>query len=198
MANSRVIRFGLRNCYYAPIVDKISIYYAKPVPLIGAMSISLTPEYSALPANSGNVPVILSANNSGFNGSLSMADVPECFKKDVLGMTCCNGGLTSKCNDNIRPFALMFETNGNVCHTRYILYNCNVRPLSIDFSSNTNAVQYMKNTLALTVYPIRGGVSNLRYCIYTAIDDTPATHTDYVNWLSLLPIEPQMKKELKK
>ena len=85
MANNKV-KFNLWNVHYAPLLTNttISISYGKPVPIPGAVSLSLDPtgENSAFYAD--GVEYYTISNNMGYSGDLEIALIPEQFRIDIL------------------------------------------------------------------------------------------------------------------
>ncbi len=84
MANK--IQFGLTNVYYAPYtVVAEAITYETPIRIPGAVEISLEPRGDMVEFYADNMLYYSASNNQGYDGNLSVANIPEQFAIDALG-----------------------------------------------------------------------------------------------------------------
>ena len=81
------VKFGIKNCFYAvaTIADNGSATYANPVALKGAVSLSLEAQGDNSPFYADDITYYMAAINSGYQGDLELALIPDSFKTDVLG-----------------------------------------------------------------------------------------------------------------
>ena len=125
MANK--IKYGLSNCYYAPITygANDAVTYGTPVKLPGAVSLSLTQEGETTPFYADNITYWMSTSNNGYTGSLEVALIPDSFKKDVLGeIEDKNGILIEKSDAVAKEFALLFQFEGDSKASKHAMYRC--------------------------------------------------------------------------
>ena len=87
-------------------------------------------------------------------------------------------GYTTSTNDKVvtenatiqpKPFALMFEEEGDVNGTKYVLYNCICTRPSRSLSTTTETTEPQTQTVSVTASPMPDG----RTMSYTT-DETPA------------------------
>ena len=84
MAASKVY-FGISNVHYA-VLDEEEGTYGTPVPIYGAVKLSLEKEGEESKFYADNTVYYTSDTNAGYTGSLEMALFPDQFLIDVLGL----------------------------------------------------------------------------------------------------------------
>lgn len=132
------VEFGLRNCYYAVVtVDESGkITYGAPKKLPGAVSITFDKSGDLIRFKADDIDYYTNANNQGYEGTLTLARVPEDFRTEVLKEKKTEKGVLIENSDaQTANIALMFEFQGDVKATRHLLYYCSVNRPS--FGSTT-------------------------------------------------------------
>ena len=128
MANK--VKFNLKNVHYAVITfdEEGAATFAKPKHIPGACSLTLDAQGSEEKFIADGVLYYSSFTNEGYSGTLTMALIPDYFRKDVPGdqEDPTDHVLVEYANQQPNPFALLYEIDGDQKATRRVLYNCNV------------------------------------------------------------------------
>lgn len=154
MANK--VNFGLKNVHYATYtVSGSTITYDAPVKVPGAVELSLEPRGDMVEFYADDMLYYSASNNQGYDGTLSIANIPEAFaiaclgeEKDATDMV-----LTEKSTLKGKPFALLFEFDGDVKATRHVLYSCTASRPTISSSTKTNTAEPQANELTFVASP---------------------------------------------
>lgn len=80
------VKFGLKNAHYAKATfdEDGNVTYDKPVRLPGAVSLSMDPEGENENFYADDIVYYVINNNSGYEGDLELALIPEEFLKGIL------------------------------------------------------------------------------------------------------------------
>lgn len=144
------VNFGLKNVYYAPVTETDgAITYGEPIRIPGAVSLTLTPRGELAEFYADNMLYYSSSSNDGYDGTLSIANIPEQFAIDALGEEKDedDGTLTEKADAKQKQFALMFEFDGDIKATRHVLYYCSANRPTITGATTTNTKEPQPNEL---------------------------------------------------
>jgi phi13 family phage major tail protein len=154
MANK--IQFGLKNVHYATYtVAGGVITYDTPVKVPGAVELSLEPRGDMVEFYADDMLYYSAANNQGYDGTLSIATIPEQFAIDALGETKDETDmvLTELSTSKGKSFALLFEFDGDVKASRHVLYNCAANRPTITGATRTGTAEPQPNELTFTASP---------------------------------------------
>lgn len=180
MAENKV-RFGLKNVYYAVLTessDNTNNTYATPVAVPGAVTLTMDSNGTDGTFYADNVAYYKTFANNGYSGELEMARVNDAMLKDVWGMTVENGILTEKTGIQPKPFALLFQIEGDQKEELHVLYR--VVPTSKpSMGSQTVAeeVEPVTQTFSFDALPLVTGPSYQAGLIQGKTIDTTATAT---------------------
>jgi len=150
------ITFGLTNVHYAPFtIENGVIIYDTPILMPGGIEISLEPRGDMTEFYADNMLYYSAANNQGYDGTLSLANIPEQFGIDALGeiKDLEDMVLTEKTTSIGKSFALMFEFDGDIKATRHVLYSCNASRPKLGSTTKTNSSEPNKNELTFVSAP---------------------------------------------
>lgn len=129
------IVYGLRNVHYSKMsVDETGkITYAKPSALKGAVEISLESKAELVEFEADNTVYYSAPGVSAYEGTLTLAKVPDTFLVDILGeeLDTVDGTQTEIDGAHTSNFALMFQFEGDVNGTRHLFYNCSASRPSV-------------------------------------------------------------------
>ncbi|MHC5250474.1 major tail protein [Enterococcus sp. LJL90] len=124
------VTYGLENAHYAKLTfgDNGVPTFATPVPIKGSVEFTMDPESNAIEFAADNDSRYFSADeNNGYSGTLTIANMPLSFRKDILGEEedTTAGTITELADAKFSPFALLFQFDGDVTKTRHLIYYCN-------------------------------------------------------------------------
>lgn len=185
MADTNKIVYGLSKCYYAvaTIANDGSATYGAPVAIPGAVNLSMSGQGETNPFYADNIVYYTSISNSGYEGTLEVAKLPDAFFKDVLGYKVgANGILYEDANAAPVHFALMFEFQGDAHAKRGVFYNCvATRP---DVASSTKEASITPNTETVNI------TATTVYALSTDIVKGSAVQGDsaYSSWFSAVTL----------
>ena len=166
MANSKnKVKFNIRNVHYAKltIAEDGTVSFAKPVPMPGAVSLSLDPNGEPSVFYADGYAYYTISNNQGYEGDLELALVPESFRTDILKETMdSNSVLIEDATVETEKFALLFEFDGDVKKIRHVLYNCIASRPTIESSTKEDEIEVKTETLSITASPLSGGYVKAR------------------------------------
>lgn len=151
------VKFNIKNVHYAVMTDKGSWETPKAIP--GAVSFSLEPQGDVSPFYADGIVYYNAVANNGYSGDLEMALFPAEFMQDVFGIT---EGSTSKVlteNARVEPknIALLFEEDGDVKGTKYVLYNCTATRPTREFKTIEDKKEPSTSKSSITVSPMADG-----------------------------------------
>jgi len=187
MANK--IKYGLKNVYYAvaTIAADNSATYETPVALPGAVSLSMDPQGENSPFYADNIVYYMGASNTGYEGDLELARLPDSFKTDVLGyIESGNGLLVEDANAQPVHFALMFQFEGDVKATRHVLYNCTATRATAAGNTKSETVEPETESVTITATSIY--LEALGTDIVKADTNDTTTDTVYNGWFSAVTV----------
>jgi len=193
--SENTVTFGIKNTHYAKItVDPDgSISYGTPVALPGATEISLDAKGDMTEFYADDMLYYSASNNQGYDGKLTLANIPESFAIDILGeeKDTDDAVITENAIAQGFKFALMFEFAGDVKAIRHVMYYCSASRPSVksstksdksdpntselDFKASARPGDYAVKTKTTTTTPI-GVYSNWYNAVYEKVTD-PLTVT---------------------
>lgn len=122
-ATGNKVRFGLDKVAIAPIGDDGK--WETPIMIPGAVSLTTNPQGETSNFYADNIPYFTVVTNSGYEGDLEMALIPD----DVmikLGLLVKdeNGAVYEDADLNPVPFAMLFRVMGDKRNRLNVMYNC--------------------------------------------------------------------------
>lgn len=155
MANK--VKYGLCNVFYAmaTLKDDGTAEYGTPVRFPGAVSLSMEPQGDQTIFRADNINYWVGQSNNGYQGDFEIARIIDAFRKDVLGdKTDANGALVEDAGAQPKPFALMFQFDGDEKNTRHVFYNCTVSRPTVAGQTTAETTEPQTETVTLTASTI--------------------------------------------
>lgn len=173
------VKFGLSNVHYAlQTTDSDgNLTFGTPKPIPGAVNLNLSAQGDVQTFYADDVAYFVAVANSGYQGDLEIALVPEDFAKDVLRekLDETDKVLTEYSSAETAPFALLCEYKGNHHGVRKVFYNCTVTRPNQTGATTTNTKEPQTATLTITAAPLADGTVKSE-----TTADTP--DTTYNSW----------------
>lgn len=158
MPEQNKVTFGLQDVYYATYTEVDgAVTYDTPVPIPGGVELTTDPRGDLVEFYADNMLYYSASNNQGYDGTLTIANIPEQFLIDALGEELDeeDGVLNEIADKTGKPFALMFQFQGDKKAVRHVLYNCTANRPTIASSTKTNTVEPNTNELTFVASPIK-------------------------------------------
>ncbi|MDE6708517.1 MAG: phage tail protein [Oscillospiraceae bacterium] len=178
-AKSNKVKFGLNNVHYAKILsyseDGIPTY-ATPIKIPGAVSLSIDANGESENFYADNGVYYVINNNSGYEGDLEIALVPQVFAVDILGEKMDNNGLlVENANAETSEFALFWEFDGDQNHVRHVAYRCSASRPNISGNTTEDSKTPETDTLPIKMLALSDG--------YVKAKTVPSTNSEvYQEW----------------
>lgn len=125
--NENKVQFNIKNVHYAVMTaDGETPTWENPVPVPGAVNLSLEASGEITPFYADGVVYYKSSSNNGYEGDLEMARFIDKMLQDVWGYVLNGTDKTIIENVGVEPksFALLFQIDGDADNDLYCMYNC--------------------------------------------------------------------------
>ena len=177
---SNKIKYNLKNVHAAIMThtEDGGYSYETPVPIPGAVNLSLDAEGDTSPFYADGVVYFRAVSNNGYSGDLEIALIPDWFREKILKEVKDNNGVLIETNTDIEPvyFALLFEFDGDKKSIRHVMYNCSVssRP-TVEGKTKEESIEPGTETLSLKADAREDGLIKAR----TGSDTVDKTYQDW-------------------
>ena len=167
------VQFNLKKVHYAPITigETGEVTFGTPVPMPGAVSLTLDRQGSEVKFIADGVVYYASYTNEGYSGTLTIALIPEHFRKTILREVedGADHVLVEYADVETRPFALLFEIEGDQRASRRVLYNCTVGVPGEDADGQAQKTPKTE-AMSITAAPLADGRTRARTMFDTPDD----------------------------
>lgn len=177
------VKFGLKNVHYAlaTIAADGTATYGTPVRIPGAVSLAMEPSGENTPFYADDSVYFTAPGATGYTGDLTIALVPDSFKKDCLGEDdSIEGVLIETADASPKPFALMFEFTTDEKAQKHVLYNCTAKRPTLGSNTKGESTEVQTEALNLTASSIFNAALN-KNIVKAKADDTAQA---YDTWYS--------------
>ncbi|MEH6975907.1 MULTISPECIES: major tail protein [Bacillus] len=175
------VSFGLKNVHYATYETKDGVVtFGAPIQLPGAVELTFEPRGDLIEFYADDMLYYAASNNQGYDGTLSIAYIPELFAIDALGeqLDETDGVLNELADAKGKSFALLFEFDGDIKATRHVMFNCSASRPTLASKTKTSSAEPNANELKFVSSPI--DISGKRMVKTKTTSKT--TQAIYDNW----------------
>jgi phi13 family phage major tail protein len=187
MADTNKVRFGLSNVHYALLTygENGAVTFGTPTRIPGGVNLTLSPEGDMSPFYADNMVYYMAGINAGYTGNLEIAKIPDSFKTDVLNyVTDSAGALVETTNAEYKPFALLFQIEGDKNARKHVLYNCMANRPQITAATTGSAKNPQTETIPLTCGSIPNTVLDTEIVKASAVTGDSA----YSGWFTTVHV----------
>ena len=152
------VTFGLQGVHYAPFtVEGGVVEFGTPIPIPGGVDLTLDPRGDMAEFFADNMIYYAASNNQGYDGTITLANIPDQFSVDALGEELDeeDGVIDEVANTTGKPFALLFQFEGDVKAIRHVMYNCTANRPTVASATKTNSVEPNTNALTFIASPLK-------------------------------------------
>lgn len=182
MANK--VKYGLSNVFYAKatIASDGSATYETPVAIPGAVNLALEAQGSNEPFYADNIKYYVTASNTGYEGDLEVAIIPDGFRKDILGeIEDENGVIVEETGATAQPFALLFQFEGDDKGTRHVMYNCTATRPSVEGATKEDSTEVKTETMTISCASVYNAKLDKNLVKARCLNDGKSA-TTYATW----------------
>lgn len=178
------VKYGLSNVFYATCIIGTTgaATYGTPVAIPGGVNLSLDAQGENSPFYADNIKYFVTSTNSGYEGDLEVAQIPDSFRVDCLGeILDSKGCYVEDAGAVAKPFALMFQFEGDENATRHVLYNCTATRPQISGATKEDTTEPQTETINISC----GSVWNTalqKNLVKARCTNSTATSTTYNSW----------------
>ncbi len=148
------VKYGLKNVHYAvATIDEINntATYGPVKPWPGAVNLSLDPQGGTNIFRADNIDYWIGQSNTGYQGDLETALVPDDFRKDVLGeVEDSNGVILENTGAKTKYFALLFQFEHDDKAARHVMYKCSATRPAVAGQTTEEEISPTTETTTIT------------------------------------------------
>lgn len=148
------VKYGLKNVHYAvATIDEINntATYGPVKPWPGAVNLSLDPQGGTNIFRADNIDYWIGQSNTGYQGDLETALVPDDFRKDVLGeVEDSNGVILENTGAKTKYFALLFQFEHDDKAARHVMYKCSATRPAVAGQTTEKEISPTTETTTIT------------------------------------------------
>ena len=172
------VQYNLKNMHYAvQTVGGDAPAWATPVHVPGSVNLNLAQQGELTKFYADGIVYYQTSNNNGYEGDMEMALFPDQMLMDIWGYTKTetDNVLIENALVQPKPFALLFEIEGDANGRRYCMYNCTATRPDISSKTNESTKTPVTQKCTISAVPLENG--DVRAC---TSDDTKAETK--LNW----------------
>ena len=191
MAETNKVRYGLSNVHVGTVtVSDGTPTFGAPKAYPGAVNMTLTAEGESSTFYADNIAYYVTNSNNGYTGELEMAYLYDWFETQYLGSKESQEGMIVETSDNPTQMAyLMFQFEGDVNATKYIIYNITFGRPDLEGNTKEDTTEPNTTTIPFTSVPLVTEFGNVVKSKVTS------TASNYATFFTTAPTVPTKKSE---
>ena len=191
MAEKNKVRYGLSNVHVGTVtMGDGTPTFSVPKAYPGAVSMTLDPEGEQSVFYADNIAYYVTNSNNGYTGELEMAYLYDWFETEYLGNKESQEGMIVETSDVPTQMAyIMFQFEGDVNATKYIIYNATFSRPSLEGSTQEDTTEPNTTTIPFTSVPL---VTEFGKIVRAKV---PSTASNYATFFKTAPTVPTAKSE---
>lgn len=191
MPETNKVRYGLSNVHVGTVSileGKTTLSVPKKYP--GAVNMTLDPEGEQSIFYADNIAYYVTNSNNGYSGKLEMAYLYDWFEKEYLGNVESNEGMIVELADEPTQMAyIMFQFEGDINATKYIVYNLTFGRPSIEGQTQEGKKDPKTVTLSFTSVPLETEFGKIVRA------KVPSSASNYETFFETAPAVPTAKSQ---
>ena len=191
MPETNKVRYGLSNVHVGTLtVEDGTPTFGVPKAYPGAVNMTLTAEGESSTFHADNIAYYVTNSNNGYTGELEMAYLYDWFETQYLGNEESNEGMVVEKSGTPEQAAyIMFQFEGDINATKYIIYNVTFSRPDIEGGTVEDTVEPNTTTIPFTSIPL---VTEFGNVIRAKV---PSTASNYATFFTTAPTVPTKKSE---
>lgn len=153
------VQFNLKNVHYSLLTDGATPTWQTPVAVPGAVTLTLDPQGDVTPFYADGIVYYQAIANNGYSGDLEMARFPDQMMQDVWGMELVetDNVLLENASTEAKPFALLYQIDGDTDNQFYCLYNCSAARPGVGGTTTTETKEPQTQTSTISAVALQNG-----------------------------------------
>jgi phi13 family phage major tail protein len=191
MPETNKVRYGLSNVHVGTVkVEDGTPTFGVPKAYPGAVNMTLNAEGESSTFYADNIAYYVTNSNNGYTGDLEMAYLYDWFETQFLGSKESQEGMIVETSDNPTQMAyLMFQFEGDVNATKYIIYNITFGRPDLEGNTKEDTTEPNTTTIPFTSVPLVTEFGNV------VKSKVPITASNYATFFTTAPTVPTKKSE---
>ena len=191
MPETNKVRYGLSNVHVGTVaMDDGTPTFSAPKAYPGAVNMTLDAEGEQSIFYADNIAYYVTNSNNGYTGELEMAYLYDWFETEYLGNKESQEGMIVETSDVPTQMAyIMFQFEGDVNATKYIIYNATFSQPSLEGSTQEDTTEPNTTTIPFTSVPL---VTEFGKIVRAKV---PYTASNYATFFTNAPTVPTAKTE---
>lgn len=189
MPETNKVRYGLSNVHVGTLtVEDGTPTFGVPKAYPGAVNMTLNAEGESSTFYADNIAYYVTNSNNGYTGELEMAYLYDWFETQYLGSKESKEGMIVETSDNPTQMAyLMFQFEGDVNATKYIIYNMTFGRPDLEGNTKEDTTEPNTTTIPFTSVPLVTEFGNV------VKSKVPSTASNYATFFTTAPTVPTEK-----